>query len=214
MTDALTALETELAHAVAAVMPDLGLNSLSVRAGAKRIGLSDAEVALVCPNGPADIAAILWREGDHAVEAEWTDEALAGLKIREKIATLLRARLAAACVDEAVTHRLIGHLCLPQHLGLYKRLLWDSADLIWRKAGDTALDENHYSKRLIVSGILATALMTRLTRGLEAQNEQIDRNIDQVMAFEKWKAKLPFKPETALLNVVETLGKLRFGSAA
>ncbi len=100
---------------------------------------------------------------------------------------------------------------LPSHLGLYRRLLWATADRIWRIAGDKALDENHYSKRLIVCGILGTALMTRLTRGREAQVEQIARNIDGVMQFEKFKAKMPFKPDEAVGRLAETLGKLRFG---
>ncbi len=78
---------------------------------------------------------------------------------------------------------------------------------------DKALDENHYSKRLIVCGILGTALMTRLTRGREAQLEQIARNIEGVMSFEKFKAKVPFKPDEAVLRFAEALGKRRFGPA-
>ncbi|UDF04946.1 COQ9 family protein [Asticcacaulis sp. AND118] len=207
-------LEQSLAATCADLMPELGLTSVTVRAAATRIGLNAAEVELVCPNGPSDIAAILWRQGDAALETEGLDVQLAAMKVRERIDFLLNRRIDAGAENERATHRLIGHLCLPQHLGLYRRLLWDSADLVWRKAGDKALDENHYSKRAIVSGILATALMTRLTQGVEAQHEQIARNIDQVMAFEKFKAKLPLKPEDALLGAVEFLGKLRFGTAA
>ena len=38
-------------------------------------------------------------------------------------------------------------------LGL--RLAWESADALWRWAGDTATDENHYSKRVLLAGILS-----------------------------------------------------------
>lgn len=210
----LAELEQSLATACAELMPDLGLTSVTVRAAATRIGLNAAEVELICPNGPSDVAAILWRQGDAALESEGLDTQLAAMKVRERIDFLLNRRIDAGTENERATHRLVGHLCLPQHLGLYRRLLWDSVDLVWRKAGDKALDENHYSKRAIVSGILATTLMTRLTQGVEAQHEQIARNIDQVMAFEKFKAKLPLKPEDALLGAVEFLGKLRFGTAA
>ncbi|BEV12009.1 COQ9 family protein [Asticcacaulis sp. DW145] len=212
--NALTELEQSLASACAERMPDLGLTRVTVRVAGARIGLSPAEIELICPNGPSDVAAILWRQGDAALESDEVAAQLSAMKVRERIGFLLNRRIDAACADERATHRLIGHLCLPQHLGLYRSLLWDSADLVWRKAGDKALDENHYSKRAIVSGILATALMTRLTQGVEAQHEQIARNIEQVMAFEKFKAKLPLKPEDALLGAVEFLGKLRFGAAA
>ncbi len=212
--ESLHTLELRLAAATAAYIPTLGLSSHALRRAAQDTGLNEGEVSLLCPNGPQDIAAILWRQANQAVTDNCTPEALEGLKIRDKIRTLLVTWLDAAASDEPVARRLTGHLALPQHLGLYQRLLWESADLIWQKAGDKALDENHYSKRAIVSGILATALLTRLSQGRIAQNEQVERNIEQVMAFEKFKAKLPFKPEDGLLGLFETLGKLRFGKAA
>jgi len=55
-------------------------------------------------------------------------------------------------------------------------------------------------------------MMSRLSRGRDAQTGQIDRNIEQVMQFEKFKAKLPVKPEEVILNVARTLGRLRFGA--
>lgn len=212
-TDALTSLERDLMMAVAALIPERGLNGDSLKAAARQLGLNDAEVDLICPNGPMDIAALLWRSHDAALEAQLPADVLDGLKIREKISRLLNGRIDVAAADEKTALRLMGYLSLPPHLGLSKRLVWDSADLIWRKAGDKALDENHYSKRLIVSGILAAAMMTRLSQGQAAQHEQIARNIDQIMAFESFKAKLPFKPESALLGLAETLGQWRFGKA-
>ena len=56
-------------------------------------------------------------------------------------------------------------------------------------------------------------MLTRLSRGAEAQAEQIRGNIDAVMEYEKFKAKMPFKTETALLDIAASLGKLRFGRA-
>ena len=204
------AAETRLAQAVAAFVPELGLNALSLEAGARRLSLSDGERDLIAPNGVSDIAAILWRGHDEVLgSAE-----LEGLKIREKIGLLLNLRLDEAAKDEAVTRRLMGFFALPSHVFLYKRLLWQTADTIWLLCGDKALDENHYSKRLIVSGILTTAMMTRLSQGREAQVEQIARNIDAVMAYEKFKAKWPVKPEAAMLKAAGFLGRLRFGSAA
>ncbi|MDC7677376.1 COQ9 family protein [Asticcacaulis machinosus] len=212
-TSPLKALEADLAAATAKLMPDLGLNSLSLRRAAAYIGLSTAETDLICPNGPRDIAAVLWRGHDAAwlTVVQATDMSM--MKVREKISFLLTARLDQAVAEESVTHRLFGYLMLPQHLGLLKSLVWDSADLIWRKAGDQALDENHYSKRLIVSGILSTALMTRLAQGKAAQDDQIARNIDAVMAYEKFKAKSNFHPEQTLLDLAGKLGALRFGKA-
>ncbi|MGZ3297958.1 MAG: COQ9 family protein [Asticcacaulis sp.] len=205
----LTAAELRLAQAVARFAPDLGFNSQSLAAGARQAGFNAAEAELIAPNGAADVAAILWRGFDAALPVP---EALEGLKIREKISMLLNGWLDAAAADDRLAHRLTGFLMLPGHLGLYRRLLWASADRIWQLAGDKALDENHYSKRVIVCGILGTALMTRLTRGGDAQREQVARNIDGVMQFETFKAKLPLRPEEVVLRLAGTLGRLRFGA--
>lgn len=214
----LRAAESRLAKAVAGYVPQLGLNRMSVEAGARRLGISEGERDLIAPHGAADIAAILWREHDTVLLSPETAESLAGMKIREKIGFLLNSRLDAAAVDEQLARRLMGYFALPHHAALYHRLLWETADIIWRLAGDTALDENHYSKRMIVSGIITTALMSRLSvggsLGRDAQLEQIDRNIEQVMQFEKFKAKLPVKPEEVILTLARSLGRLRFGQSA
>jgi len=207
--NALHAAESRLAQAVARFVPELGLNRMSVNAGARAAGFSEGERDLLAPNGAADIAAILWRGHD----AVLTDDAISGMKIRDRISTLLTLRLDAGCADEAVARRMMGFFALPQNALLYHRLLWHTADVIWRLAGDTALDENHYSKRLIVSGILSTAAMTRLSQGRDVQTDQIARNIQSVMEFEKFKANVKFRPEQFALDLAGVLGKLRFGRA-
>ena len=207
--------EIRLANAVAGYVPQLGLNRMSLEAGARSLGISEGERDLIAPHGASDIAAILWRGHDAVLLSPDAAESLANMKIREKIGFLLNSRLDAAAADEKVARRLMGYFALPHHAALYHRLLWETADIIWRLAGDTALDENHYSKRMIVSGILTTAMMTRLSLGgslgREAQLEQIDRNIEQVMQFEKFKAKLPVKPEEIILNLAKSFGRMRFG---
>lgn len=203
--------EVALAQAVAGFVPELGLNRMSFQAGAKASGLSEGERDLVAPNGASDIAAILWHGHDAALMTPEVTAALPGMKIRERINHLLNLRIDAFAREEKLAQRLMGFLVLPTQLDLHRRLMWDTTDLIWRLAGDKALDENHYSKRAIVCGILSTAMLTRLSRGAEAQSEQISRNIDAVMEYEKFKAKMPFKPETAFLQLAASLGKLRFG---
>ena len=42
------------------------------------------------------------------------------------------------------------------------RIGWRSADLMWRIAGDTATDYNHYTKRLILSGVYGSTLLAWL----------------------------------------------------
>jgi len=107
--------------------------------------------------------------------------------------------------------RWTGFLALPPHMALGTRLAWESADLLWRWAGDTATDENHYSKRALLAGILTGALAIRLSSGREAALAFTDRRIANVMAFEKWKATTKLRPSEFMTKAAEALGRARYG---
>ncbi|WP_367254440.1 hypothetical protein [uncultured Phenylobacterium sp.] len=96
-------------------------------------------------------------------------------------------------------------------MGLGASLAWESADVLWRWAGDTATDENHYTKRALLAGILTGALAVRMSSGRAAALEFTDRRIGNVMAFEKWKTTTRFKPGAWLASLAEGLGRARYG---
>ena len=89
------------------------------------------------------------------------------------------------------------------------QLAWETADLLWNWAGDTATDWNHYSKRAILSGILIPALTMRWFDGKEAADAFVARRIDNVMTFEKWKAGKDF--DAPLRKMTDALSRMRYG---
>lgn len=190
--------------------PKRGWTRLTARDAGRAAGLSDADVELLLPNGPADLAALLWRRHD----AQGLDALAARdpvtMKIRERIAAGVEARLDAAFQDEAALRRVSGFLALPTNLGLAGRLAWESADALWRWAGDVSADENHYSKRMILAGILTGAAAIRLRSGREAALDFTARRIENVMAFEKWKATTRLRPDRAAARAAAFLGRLRY----
>jgi ubiquinone biosynthesis protein COQ9 len=183
---------------------------LVARAGAEA-GLGKGEIELLFPNGPGDLAALLGRRHDRQTLEILANTDPETLKIRERIRLAVETRLDAAGEDEVIARRWSGFLALPQNLPLASRLLWDSADQLWRWAGDTATDENHYSKRAILSGILSAALAIRVASGREAAMAFVDARIANVMSFEKWKATTKIRPSEALKTLAQTLGRLRYG---
>ena len=199
--------ERQVLDAALQIAADRGWTWPTVKAAGEAAGLSAADVELLLPHGPRDLAALLARRHDARALAALPDPA--SLKIRERIRAAVLARIDAAAEDGAAIGRWAGFLALPMHLPLALRLLWDSADQLWRWAGDTATDENHYSKRAILSGILASAMAIRLSSGRDAAAEFVDARIENVMAFEKWKAGL--KPSELLRDVAGALGKMRYG---
>jgi ubiquinone biosynthesis protein COQ9 len=214
MTDWAQETEQRVLDAAQARAPALGWGGpLAVVAG-KDCGLTEGEVQLLLPHGPADLAALKSRRHDADALAELAKVDPATLKIRERIARAAGAWLDAACAQEAATRRWAGYLALPQNLPLAGRLAWETADVLWRWAGDTATDENHYSKRAILAGVLTSALAVRLAEGAAEAGSYVDRRIADVMAFEKWKATTSFRPSAAVTRFGEMLGRLRYGAAA
>jgi ubiquinone biosynthesis protein COQ9 len=203
------ALETEqqVLDAALRIAPRLGWGRATLVAAAKARDLSPAEADLLFPNGGRDLAALLSRRHDAAALAALPDPAT--LKIRERIRAAVVARLDAAAADQAALRRWVGFLSLPPNLPLALRLVWESADQLWRWAGDTATDENHYSKRAILSGILIGTLVQDLTAGRGAALETLDARIQNVMDFETWKAGV--KPSDFARDVAGALARLRFG---
>jgi len=202
------AAEQGVLDAALRLTPDQGWTRPMALAAGRVAGLSAGETDLLLPHGPADLAALLARRHDAAALEALATVDPASLKIRARIAGAVMARIDAAAADQAATRRWAGFLALPQNLPLAARLLWESADRLWRWAGDEATDENHYSKRAILSGILAGALALHLQSGREAARAFVDARIVNVMSYERWKATL--KPRDLLAELAGALGKLRY----
>lgn len=207
------AAEQQVLDAALGLAPGLGWSwPMTLRAGAAA-GLSQGETELLLPHGPRDLAALACRRHDTAMLTALTGVEPATLKMRERIAQALEARLDAALADGPAERRIAGFLALPTNLPLAGRLAWESADVLWRWAGDTATDENHYSKRAILAGVLTGALAIGLTDGADAAKAFARRRIDDIMAFEAWKATTAFRPSQALTGLARLLGRARYGRA-
>ena len=155
-----------------------------------------------------DLAALMVARHDAGMLAELAEVDPSALKIRERIARGVKVRLDVAARDEAAVRRWIGFLALPHNLPLALALGWRSADVVWRWAGDTATDENHYSKRALLGAILVSALAVRLARGRSEAEAYVDARIADVMAFEKWKAGL--RPFDLAREVTTALARIRY----
>ncbi len=81
---------------------------------------------------------------------------------------------------------------------------------MWRLAGDTSTDFNHYTKRMTLGAVYASTLLAWLDDDSEGCAETaafLDRRIDNVMQFEKWKAQWRRQEH---FSVSRFLGRLRY----
>ena len=203
-----------LAPAVADSAVFDGWSDVAVTAAAEMAGV-DADVAqLAFPGGAMDMIAA-WIE---AVDAKMVDafpaDKVAEMPIRERIRCLVQFRLDAISGQEEALKRATAIVAMPQNLPASLRRSWKSADLMWRLAGDTATDYNHYTKRTILSSLYAATLAVFADDASESKQktrEFLDRRIEGVMKFEKTKAKW-LNSDRETFSVSRFLGRLRYPS--
>lgn len=149
---------------------------------------------------------------DRAMDAALSGGQLADLPIRERIRTLVQFRLDALAGKEEALRRALVVMAMPQHLAESMQLSWDSADRMWRLAGDTATDYNHYTKRATLAALYASTLAVYAEDRSDDHQDTRDflsRRIDGVMKFEKAKAQL-LRPHGESFSVTRLLGRLRY----
>jgi ubiquinone biosynthesis protein COQ9 len=188
-----------------------GWTRAAVDSAAGQLGVDPLQARLAMPKGQAAMIDLYIQEVDRALEAYFTPERLAKLKIREKIRALVWRRLEIMGPAREAVRRALAILAMPQNLPLGLRISWRSADLMWRIAGDTSTDFNHYTKRMTLGAVYGSTLLVWLDDESEGWTETaafLDRRIDDVMRFEKFKAE--WRGSLDHLSLSRFLGRLRY----
>ncbi|HUE78286.1 MAG TPA: COQ9 family protein [Sphingomicrobium sp.] len=188
-----------------------GWSQAAVDAAADQLGIDRAQARLAMPKTPAGMVDTYIQGVDRALEEHFTSERLAGTKIREKIRALVWRRLEIMGPAREAVRRGAAILAMPQNVSLGLRIGWRTSDLMWRIAGDTSTDFNHYTKRMMLGGVYASTLLVWLdddSAGWSDTAAFLDRRIDDVMSIEKWKAE--WRGSEQHLSVSRFLGRLRY----
>ena len=190
-TSPLALLRRRLAPAVAENAVFDGWGAAAVDSAAAALGVDSAQARLAFPKDPAGQVDAYIAAVDEAMTAAFPPDRIAALKVRERIRALVWFRLETMLPAREAVRRGLAILAMPQNAARGARIAWRSADLMWRLAGDTATDFNHYTKRLTLGGLYAATLLHWLDDRSDGQADTaafLDRRIDDVMRFEKWKA--------------------------
>ena len=205
-------LRIALAPAVAEAAVFDGWTAQAVTNAAATEGV-DPEVAKFAFKGGAMTLIGAWIGSvDRAMETALPAETLAGLKIRERIRRLVQFRIDALAGQQEALRRALAIMAMPQNAAQALRLGWSSADAMWRLAGDTATDYNHYTKRMTLGALYASTLAVFAhdeSEGFAETRAFLERRIDNVMQFEKLKAQL-LRPDAERFSPARLLGRLRY----
>ena len=205
-------LRLALAPEVASAAVFDGWTDAAVNSAAAIHGVDPAVARLAFPRGALDMIAAWVERIDADAALALPPEALALFKVSERIRQLVEFRIDAVTGHEEALRRALAVLAMPQNLPEAARLGWRSADRMWRQAGDTATDFNHYSKRAILSGVVASTLAVLIDDTSEGHTETrafLGRRLADVGRFERTKAQLLPKSGEHF-SLVRLLGRLRY----
>jgi len=136
--------------------------------------------------------------------ADWADRAMIAelsrnqgefdnLRIRDKVESAVKARLDFLSTYKEAVKLSSSYWAHPFRKFQAMKIIWRTADVIWAKAGDTATDYNHYTKRGLLSGVIISTTLVWLSD--ESENhadsyEFLSRRIENVLQFGKVASKI------------------------
>jgi ubiquinone biosynthesis protein COQ9 len=165
--------------------------TLSVAADCAGLGADAA--ARLFPGGAKDAVAHFMKLADRLMLDDLKALDLPSMKIRVRIATGVRIRLARWTPHREAVRRALALASLPPFAGGALRGWYNTVDAIWRAAGDKSTDFNFYTKR----GLLAAVYGSTVLFWLDDRSEDctatwafLDLRIGEVMQVPQLKAKL------------------------
>lgn len=179
---------------IEAALPSIpfdGWSMATLEQAAAQAGYEPAMARAVFPGGVTDAL-------DHF--SDWTDRAMLAqlpdpesLRVRDRIRAAVLARLEVLEPYREAEKLALAHWSRLSRGVKGSRLLWRTADRIWVWAGDTATDYNHYTKRMLLSGVIGATLLAWLnddTAGRTSTASFLDRRIENVMRLGQFIGKL------------------------
>lgn len=165
----------------------------TLRTAAEKAGVSREVQRLAFPRGILDLLGYYSHAADDAMAAELAAHDLSTLKVREKATLAVRLRIEALSEHKPAARHALHRLASPLFAAEGTKLLYRTADRMWREIGDASTDFSFYTKRALLAGVYASTLATwteDMTEGSEKTWAFLDRRIADVMKIEKAKASL------------------------
>ena len=189
-----------------------GWTPAAVASAAAAANVDPAVAALAFGDKPATMIAAYLEAIDAALETAFPPEAIAAMRVSQRIRAILLKRFELMQPARESVRTSLAIMARPHNLLATTRLGWASADAMWRIAGDTTTDFNHYSKRAILASIVAATALVWIdddSEGAAATTAFIDRRLAGVARFEKTKAQWTGSAERRP-SLARFVGRLRY----
>ena len=157
-------------------VPFDGWTWTAIDAGARAMSLAPGEAHRLFPGGPQELIRAFSAAGDRRMLETLEGLDLGAMRIREKVAAAVRARLEAVAAHREAVRSGVAFFALPQNAAVGLTCLYRTVD--------KATDYNFYTKRALLAGVYSSTLLYWLndsSDGFAATWAFLDRRIEEVL---------------------------------
>lgn len=190
--------DTAIVQILAAALPHVafdGWSQATLDGALRDTGHAPALGMGLFPRGGVDLALAYHRAGDGQLRDVIAAQGVSNMRYSDRVAQAVRLRLQLA--DKDAVRKASALFALPRYAPEGAALIWGTADAIWGALGDTSRDVNWYSKRATLAAVYSSAVLYWLgdiSAGDADTAAFIERRIDNVMQFEKFKSDMRQNP--------------------
>ncbi|PCI00446.1 MAG: COQ9 family protein [Alphaproteobacteria bacterium] len=198
----LEALKIDILKTALADIPFDGWTLNAFKAAAVKLEHDEVMIDALFPQGIHDTLKTFSYWIDQDTSRILNDIDTTDMRVRDRVSLGVQKRIETLSPYKDSIRESAKILATPNYLRLGAQMTWDSSDMIWNWAGDTATDYNRYTKRGLLSGVIGSTMLYWLqddSENFEKTTHFLNRRIDNVLFIGKNIAPL-IKPVASLFE--------------
>ncbi len=179
-----------------AALPHVAFDGWTLRSleyGAVDAGFAPSDGLRAFPGGMLEAVEHFADLGDRRMAEAVASMNLETMRIRDRIAAAVRARIEAVAPYREAARRATSFLAMPHNAGAALKATYRTVDAIWYAIGDRSADFSFYTKRALLAAVYGSTLLCWLSD--ESRDHQdtwafLDRRIAGVMEIPHARARV------------------------
>ena len=168
-----------------------GLNSNTFETIAVKHNLNINEINLLFPEGNKDLQKYSLEQLNIELQEYCKSIDLIRLPLHKRIRKILLSKIEIMKKEKNFYKKIFLNSLLPNKSVSLPKQLYKSIDQIWYLAGDTSVDFNFYTKRLILAGIYSRIVLFFFNNNNQSELENLlDLNLKRVAKIPELKSKI------------------------
>ena len=173
------------------IIVDHGLTSNTFKKISDKYDIEITEIEFLFPNGKNNLLEFILEELNKNLEEYCKKIDLIRLPVHKRIRKILLSKIYIMNKEKKFYKKIFLSLLLTNKKFSIPSKLYKSIDQIWFIAGDTSVDFNFYSKRIILAVIYSRVILFFFNNDNQQELENLlDKNLKRVTKIPEFKSKL------------------------